>query len=609
MPRPARGVGHVLFFWPLAGFWSGRGSTLFFFCLAGQCLMNNSDRPYQNWAASGSRLLKFSAGAGSHFIVTLKKAATLALKHLQLKILVWNLNCADEAAGRKAHDRQIGERLFPDICGRIRAIDEELAAKRKSAPTTTATTVSDKAKRVTFKVRKNVAIAFLTSKQKTCLRELGSRLRSSVETSDTQVFQDELEHSRSVQASFDTVKEEITALSSQNPRLLTKVMAGTVLAAVVLVSCLRYGSRPVAEPGNVAGSRLPINLTDSRSNGEQTPSHETPASQIGFPRITTPNRPQVSASPLARESFAGFKAGEEKELVPGISFHWCPAGQFVMGEGTNAVEVKLSSGFWLGETEVTQGQWEGLMGTAPWRENDLAKRRGDELVKEGSDYAASYISHDDAVRFAEKLTSQERSAKRLPEGWKYTLPTEAQWEYACRAGTKTKYSFGDNESLLSEFGWWGGRYIGGNVGSEKYAHRVGQKKSNGWGLKDMHGNVYEWCSDWGSRLVTGGTDPAGTSFGSSKVNRGGGWGGRAPSCRSAYRNRNAPDDTFNDLGFRVAAVPSTMFPQIREKPKQLTEEQTREFARRAEILSEQRQREWEREVDNMKSTTGAFENK
>ena len=135
------------------------------------------------------------------------------------------------------------------------------------------------------------------------------------------------------------------------------------------------------------------------------------------------------------------------------------------------VQVVLTRGFWLGETVVTQAFWRALMGSSPWN--------GEEFVKEGSNFPATYISHgdagdgnieqDSAVAFCTKLTAQERAAGRLPEGWEYCLPTEAQWEYACRAGTSWNYSFGDDEALLSEHAWWGGLFGEGNCEAEQFA--------------------------------------------------------------------------------------------------------------------------------------------
>ena len=177
------------------------------------------------------------------------------------------------------------------------------------------------------------------------------------------------------------------------------------------------------------------------------------------------------------------------------------------------VHVSLSRGFWLGQHEVTQAEWQRVMHTAPWS--------GNTFVKEGNDYPAACVSWDDAMKFCEKLTDQERAAGRLPLEWKYTLPTEAQWEYACRAGTKSRFSFGDDQSELSDYAWWGGVEDDGNVKGEHYPHVVGQKRANPFRLYDMHGNVLEWCSDYYAEHLAGGTDPQGPSKGSTRVLRGG----------------------------------------------------------------------------------------
>ena len=209
------------------------------------------------------------------------------------------------------------------------------------------------------------------------------------------------------------------------------------------------------------------------------------------------------------------------------------------------VRVFLSKGYWLGKYEVTQSEWKEVMKTEPWK--------GEVSTKEGADFPATNFSWDDAVDFWRKLTEQERQAGRLPKDWEYTLPTEAEWEYACRARTQTKFSFGDDESKLGDYAWF--RDNSWNAG-ELYAHRVGQKKANPWGLFDMHGNVSEWCRDVYADKLPGGRDPKvkpdEKTSGSRREFRGGGWSDDAAVCRSAYRPRPVPSPRGTTLGFRLA---------------------------------------------------------
>ncbi len=146
------------------------------------------------------------------------------------------------------------------------------------------------------------------------------------------------------------------------------------------------------------------------------------------------------------------------------------------------------------------------------------------------------------MEFCRKLTQQERAAGRLPEDWEYTLPTEAQWEYACRAGTTGAWA-----GELDAMAWYA-------KNSGNTTHPVGQKQPNAWGLYDMHGNVWEWCRDWYADKLPGGavTDPVGAASGAFRVYRGGGWWLPADYCRSAYRNWSSPGDRGNDVGFRLA---------------------------------------------------------
>jgi len=210
-----------------------------------------------------------------------------------------------------------------------------------------------------------------------------------------------------------------------------------------------------------------------------------------------------------------------------------------------AHRVRITTSFYIGVTEVTQGQWKAVMKSRPWTEENQ--------VKEGPQFAASCISWEDAVEFCKRLSTQE--------GFEYRLPTEAEWEYSCRAGTDTHFSFGDNAARLGLYAWWGGMIDDGNCQSEKYAHPVSVKKPNPWGLYDMHGNVLEWCIDWFDRdyyNASTKSDPTGPVSGSCRVYRGGSWIGSARGCRSASRDWNWPDQRDCDLGFRVCR----MLPQL-----------------------------------------------
>ncbi len=221
-----------------------------------------------------------------------------------------------------------------------------------------------------------------------------------------------------------------------------------------------------------------------------------------------------------------------------------PAGEFQMGSpDSDSVAydnekpqhlVKITKPFYLSVHEVTQQQYEKVMGVRPWQ--------GKDYVQEGPDYAATHVSWNDAVEFCRKLSEQD--------GVEYRLPTEAQWEYACRAGTTTVYSFGDHASKLGQYAWY--RKSAWDIG-QKYAHRVGQKLPNPWGLYDMYGNVFEWCQDWeapyGSEKVV--SDPMGPAQGEGLVLRGGSFY-LAPFVRSAYRYYPYPVDRSYTFGFRVA---------------------------------------------------------
>ena len=203
-------------------------------------------------------------------------------------------------------------------------------------------------------------------------------------------------------------------------------------------------------------------------------------------------------------------------------------------------EVTLSRGFWLGMYTVTQEEWKAVAETVRSLNAEPSYFRGSRLPVE-------HVSWDDCQVWLQELSSLE--IRRLPDGFRYRLPTEAEWEFACRAGSTTRFYFGNSDDHLGEHAWYSG-----NSGS--HTHPVGEKKANAWGFYDMHGNVWEWCQDRYGPLPGGSvTDPKGPVFGVNRVLRGGSWGVAASRCRSAYRVWNKPDYRDYTLGFRVVLGP------------------------------------------------------
>ena len=246
-----------------------------------------------------------------------------------------------------------------------------------------------------------------------------------------------------------------------------------------------------------------------------------------------------------------------------MDFISIPAGSFTMGSpekekdrygNENQVPVTITQAFELGKTVVTQQQWIEVMETTPWKAEDEDEDEAededededeDPPTPEGDNYPAVSISWDDATEFCAKLTALEHKSGKLPANQTYRLPTEAEWEYACRAGTTTAYSFGDAESKLGDYAWYDD-----NSGDEP--HEVATKKPNPWGLFDMHGNAWEWCEDWHEGSLSGGNDPKGPSAGSYRVIRGGNWYYNASGCRSANRDCDGP--SYRGRGFRIVRV-------------------------------------------------------
>jgi formylglycine-generating enzyme required for sulfatase activity len=196
--------------------------------------------------------------------------------------------------------------------------------------------------------------------------------------------------------------------------------------------------------------------------------------------------------------------------------------------------VTITRDFWIGKYEVTQGEFAAVMGRNPSHFTGDTNRPVEK---------ATFL---DASQFCLLTTQREREAGRLPADYEYRLPYEAEWEYACRAGSTNLYSFGDDAKAGSQFAW-----VGEN--SDAQTHPVGQKLPNSWGLHDMHGNVWEWCLDWFAPYPAAPlTDPTGPATSKYKLFKGGGWNQEIEYARSANRFMMSPSNGIHFVGFRMA---------------------------------------------------------
>ncbi len=334
-------------------------------------------------------------------------------------------------------------------------------------------------------------------------------------------------------AQLDTLKREQTTLQTKIGRLEQQ----TVQLGKLRAELSQTKSEAAATTEQLASAQR--QLTAWKAKAQTAASNPLPLTSI------------------STDGFAGTRAGQERDDngLKMISC-WCPGGSFTMGSPASEpdrmadegpVTVKLS-GFWLAKYEFTQGQWEALASGAG--KPAAQGRKTDQLPKDS-------VSWSEATDACRKFTEQERKAGRLPAGWEHRLPTEAQWEYACRAGTKTATAFGDKlDSTQANFD---GNYPYNGAAKGPYLQRtteVGSYAANAWGLHDMHGNVWEWCRDWYRDKLPGGTDPEVTSEATFRVLRGGSWFNFGRFCRSANRGRFDLDVRRVLIGFRVAVVRS-----------------------------------------------------
>jgi len=255
------------------------------------------------------------------------------------------------------------------------------------------------------------------------------------------------------------------------------------------------------------------------------------------PVLTAEVKP--AAKPAAPEASRSQAVPAELTNSIGMKFRLIQPGTFMMGSPASEAgrdsderqhQVTLTKQYSMGIYPVTQTEYKRIMGRNP------SNFQGDR-------HPVEQVSWVDATEFIQKLNGlpEERAAGRV-----YRLPTESEWEYACRAGSSTAYCFGDGEARLGEYAWY-------DSNSGNKTHAVGQKKPNAWGLYDIHGNVWEWCSDWHGEYPSGAvTDPTGASTGSYRVIRGGSWSLEAALCRSAFRFGSDPSNRGHYLGFRLA---------------------------------------------------------
>lgn len=262
--------------------------------------------------------------------------------------------------------------------------------------------------------------------------------------------------------------------------------------------------------------------------GQQSSQHHPGSGQQG-------SDPQGSASRPTGQTFTNSLDMTFKRLPPGTFTMGSPADEYARSENERQHQVTLTQGFYMQTTEVTQGQWEQLMGSNPSFFQNC-----------GQDCPVEQVSWQDVQAFISKLNSREDTRT-------YRLPTEAEWEYACRAGSQTAFAnegeiardtCGYNEDL-AQLGWY-------YRNSEKGTHPVQQKQANAWGLYDMHGNVWEWCHDWqGKYSFQAVTDPTGPEQGLNRIRRGGSWSQYPMFCRAAYRSWQDPQNENADIGFRL----------------------------------------------------------
>ena len=423
------------------------------------------------------------------------------------------------------------------------------------------------------------AIATATEKQADAQSQLADTLEEATQTLDresvegTTVLQAELKQvrkdARSIENSIATAREAVVAKALEDESLRDSEQLGPDLKQLWSTQFdLKASQSQVSRTADKAASRLStlslsvkyticgaagclllilLVVWFGKGDGTSLPEENQAAESTGptalaalEETVSSPQTPNGSDEPSA-------KAGVPAVNSIGMRFVTIPSGTFMMGspeteedrkDNEHQHKVTITKAFYMQTTEVTQGQWQAVMDTEPWK--------GKSYVKEDANYPATYLDWNNAYAYCKKLSEIEDKT--------YRLPTEAEWEYACRAGTKTAWSFGDDENAIGDYAWYRGKTW--DIG-ERYAHQVGLKKPNAFGLYDMHGNVYEWCHDcYGEDYYKQSPeqDPQGPATRDrlmSRVQRGGSWNYNTRYTRSANRGYDPPFYRHFHNGFRV----------------------------------------------------------
>jgi formylglycine-generating enzyme required for sulfatase activity/serine/threonine protein kinase len=361
-------------------------------------------------------------------------------------------------------------------------------------------------------------------------------------------------------SSTTPIGRSIRARRGPSEKVLSAMLVGVLALAMIVL-----GGRVLSKkkkPTKAATSPVAaVAAEDLAADSAEAPAAKTKDQKPGPPGKTFPEKPDVKPLPRGPLDDGIKQADEPAPADPaqqqgsfstllaqpplinsiGMKLKLIPAGTFMMGSEDGEADekpvhqVRITEPFYLGVHEVTNAQWKLVMGVEPpsrWKDDNRPVEQ---------------VTWEEADTFCRRLSEREpeRTARR-----KYRLPTEAEWEYACRAGTTTRFSFGNDEAALVAHAW-----VPGNANG--HTHPVGQKKANAWGLHDMHGNVWEWCNDsQGSNSVAPAVDHRAPLKGSVRISRGGSWASDCERCRAAYRQKTVASSRWDHLGLRVALMSS-----------------------------------------------------